>query len=210
MSHQDPIPHESIDPHEHLASDELLSHDEVPLHPHVTPLWTMFWVFVVLLVLTAITVWTSNIHEIVIGNTTIPFSGTAHVVMAMTIAVVKALLVAAFFMHLLYDKKVNTIVVVSTIFALSLFIGLSLMDLDVRGMTAAVARGEIYPGGNISLFKGGEVPADASGFQGNIVDYAQEAAAQAAGNPDAPAAPDTETAPPAEPDAGAETDTIVQ
>lgn len=176
-------PYDNIDPHEYLASDEAPggAHEH---HVHVTPFWTMFWVFVVLLVLTALTVWTSNVHEIVIGNTTIPFGGTAHVMMAMGIAVVKALLVGLFFMHLLYDKKVNSIVVGSTIFALTLFVGLTLMDLDTRGMTTKVERDAIYPGGNVSLYKG-TLPQEVNqGFAGNIVDHAQEAAIQEAGNPD--------------------------
>ena len=192
MTIKDPVPHESIDPHEHLASDELGDMDHLPFHGHVTPFWPMFWVFAALMFFTALTVWTSNVHEVVIGNTTIAFSGTMHILMAILIAIVKATLVGAFFMHLLYDKKVNTIVIGATIFALTLFIGLTVLDLDTRGMTSDVEVGEIYPGGNISLYKGSgsaapwtgknAVPDDAGGFQGNIVEYAQEAGAAAGGN----------------------------
>jgi cytochrome c oxidase subunit 4 len=128
--------------------------------------------------------------------------------MAMSIAVVKAVLVAAFFMHLLYDKKVNSIVMTSTIFAVSLFIGLTLMDLDVRGMTPSDDKSEIFPGGNVSLYNkmGGAptAPQDASTFVGNVIEYAAESHAQTAGNPEgegaAPGAPE-----PA-PDAGATPD----
>ncbi|MBN8643793.1 MAG: hypothetical protein J0L61_00945, partial [Planctomycetes bacterium] len=66
--------HDTLDPHEKLSQDE--AHDE---HHHVTPFWTMFWVFAILLVLTALTVWTSRL----------PMSEAAHIIMAIVIAVVK-------------------------------------------------------------------------------------------------------------------------
>lgn len=187
MTINDPVPHESIEPHEHLASQELGDLEHMPFHGHVIPFWPMFWVGAALLFFTALTVWTSNQHEIVIGNTTIALSGSTHLLLAILIAIIKATLVGAFFMHLLYDKKVNVIVLGATIFALTLFIGLTVMDLDLRGLTSEVEKGEIYPGGNISLYKGSgaAVPADAGGFQGNIVEYAQQAAEAAEGNPKA-------------------------
>jgi len=188
---QDPHEH-TIDPKEYLASDELpgAEHEH---HVHVTPVGTMVWVFVILLVLTALTVWSSNLHGFQFGNTYIGIGATAHVVIAMTIAVVKALLVAAYFMHLLYDKKVNSIVVVSTVFALSLFLGLTLMDMDTRDVVSKDEVGEIYPGGNVSLYKRQVGNAAAAGFQGNIVTAAQEAGIAAQGHgeeADAPAADD--------------------
>ncbi len=174
MSYKDPIPHESIDPHEHLASDEVDDAGQhLPLHPHVTPFWTMFWVFVALLVLTALTVWTSNIYGFWIGNTYIEFGATMHIIVAMAIAVVKALLVAAFFMHLLYDKAVNTIVVGSTIFALVLFIGLTLIDTSTRDLVSKDEAGEIVAGGDVSIYKG-SLRQGVAGFQGNIVAATQE------------------------------------
>jgi cytochrome c oxidase subunit 4 len=196
-AHAHPLkPHDRIDPVETLASEE--GHDH---HAHVTPFWTMFWVFVILLVLTGLTVWSSNIHGFWIGNTHIEFSATMHILLAMTIAVVKALLVGAFFMHLLYDKKVNTIVMASTIFALGLFIGLTLLDLSTRSIGNPVEQGEIHAGGNVSKYKG-KHRESAQGFVGNIVQSAQAEAAAAHGNPDgdahAPAAPADPAAPPAD------------
>ncbi len=125
MTH-DPL-QDSIDPSETLSVHE--AHED---HHHVSPFWPMLWVFVVLVVLTFLTVWTSRMHEIVIGNTTIEFGTTLHILVAMAIAVVKAGLVAAYFMHLKYDKPMNTVVVGATIFAVTLFIGLTLGDLDAR------------------------------------------------------------------------------
>jgi cytochrome c oxidase subunit IV len=142
MSHE----HDTIDPHEYLASDEMHG-SEHEHHVHVTPFWTMFSVFLVLMFLTALTVWTANIYEIQIGNTVLQVGGTAHIIIALTIAAVKGLLVAAYFMHLAYDKPVNTIVAGSTIFGVVLFIGLTTMDLSVREITDPEEEGEIVAGG---------------------------------------------------------------
>lgn len=131
--------HDTLDPHETLSLDE--AHSE---HHHVTPFWTMFWVFMILLALTALTVWSSRL----------PMSETAHIVMALTIAIVKSLLVAAYFMHLLYDKAMNTIVVVATLFGVVLFIGLSVIDIKHRDMVDRVEAGEIRTGGTLQNYAG--------------------------------------------------------
>lgn len=142
--------HDTLDAHETLSQDE--AHNE---HHHVTSFWTMFWVFVVLLVLTALTVWTSRL----------PMSETAHIVMAIVIAVVKSALVFGFFMHLLYDRAMNTIVVIATLFAVFLFLGLSIIDIRSRGLIEKSEMGEIRTGGSlqnyageIKLLTGREVP----------------------------------------------------
>jgi cytochrome c oxidase subunit 4 len=196
-AHAHPLkPQDRVDPVETLASEEAHHH-----HVHVTPFWTMFWVFVILLILTGLTVWSSNIHGFWFGNTHIEFSGTAHILLAMTIAVVKAVLVGAFFMHLLYDKKVNTIVMASTIFALGLFIGLTLLDMSTRDNANRIESGEIHAGGIVSKYKG-NLRKSAQGFAGNIVESAQAEAAAAHGNPDgdahAPEAPSDPAPPPAD------------
>lgn len=178
-------PKDLSDPNEFLASDEAHGgpHEH---HVHVTPFWTMFWVFVILLILTGLTVWSSNLHGFWLGNTRIEFSATLHIIVAMGIAVVKALLVGAFFMHLLYDKKVNTIVMGATLFALALFIGLTMMDLSTRASGSRLEQGEIHAGGDISKYKG-KIRKSAQGFQGNIAASAAAEAAAAHGNHDNPA-----------------------
>lgn len=138
-----------FDPHETLSTDEYHH-----FHAHVTPFWPMFWVFAILLVLTALTVWTSNVHGIQFGNTWIEFSGFIHIMIAMGIAVVKALLVAAYFMHLKYDKPMNTVVVGTTIFGVVLFIGLTMLDIKFRGLDDPIQSGEIHKGGNYKLYAG--------------------------------------------------------
>ncbi len=53
--------------------------------------------------------------------------------MALAIATIKALLVALFFMHLLYDKKIYAIVVSLALVMLSLLIALTMGDILRRG-----------------------------------------------------------------------------
>ena len=128
------------DPHETLSTDEYKH-----FHVHVTPFWPMFWVFAILLFLTALTVWSSNVHGIQVGNTWIAFSGLVHILIAMGIAVVKATLVGAYFMHLKYDKPMNTVVVSATIFGV----------VDPLAHTSDIRDPEAVLAGNPALRVGG-------------------------------------------------------
>ena len=134
--------HDSLDPLETLSSQEAHEH-----HVHVTPFWTMFWVFAILLVLTALTVWSSNIHGFWFGNTEIVLGPTEHILMALVIATVKAVLVGAYFMHLKYDSAMNTAVVAATFFAVILFIGFTLADMSARTVLDRGAHQKIMAGG---------------------------------------------------------------
>jgi cytochrome c oxidase subunit IV len=76
-----------------------------------------------LLILTGITVGASYIH---FG------SGAANVVVALTIATIKATLVACFFMHLVHDKPVNALIAGAGFVFLGLFLMFTLLDFDTR------------------------------------------------------------------------------
>jgi cytochrome c oxidase subunit 4 len=78
---------------------------------------------IALLILTAITVGASYIQ---FG------SGAANVVIALSIATVKAILVALFFMHLLHEKPVNTIIAVAGFLFLGIFLMFCLLDATTR------------------------------------------------------------------------------
>lgn len=117
-----------------------MSHDhahEGEHHVHETPFWTMFFCLIALLFLTVLTALTA--HYVDIGPLNFP--------LAMLIAFTKALLVFGFFMHLFYDKLINTVVVVSCLFAVSLFIGISILDLTSRDRIDRIQSGEIVEGG---------------------------------------------------------------
>ena len=74
-----------------------------------------------LLVLTVITVAASRFDF-----------GSLNVTIALAIATVKASLVALYFMHLRYDKPMNAIIFVISLFFLALFLGGCLTDVESR------------------------------------------------------------------------------
>jgi cytochrome c oxidase subunit 4 len=75
----------------------------------------------VLLVLTIITVAAAGFNF-----------GPANVVIALGIASIKATLVALFFMHLRWEKKVNSIIAAAGFLFLGVFIMFCLLDVDSR------------------------------------------------------------------------------
>ncbi|MDX2114437.1 MAG: cytochrome C oxidase subunit IV family protein [Planctomycetota bacterium] len=172
--------HPGIDPDETLSSQEAHEH-----HVHVTPFWPMFWVFVILLVLTALTVWSSNIHSFWIGNTEIVVGSTTHILMALVIATVKAVLVGAYFMHLKYDSPMNTAVVAATIFALTLFIALTLGDTATRSVLDRMQHQKIMPGGNAHITVDAKTGMHSFNYGKNTLTVARENAKAAKTNPGA-------------------------
>jgi cytochrome c oxidase subunit IV len=88
---------------------------------HVTPRRTYFAVFAALLALTYVTVAVSRIDL-----------GRLNTIVAMTIAVSKAVLVVLFFMHLRYSTRLTKLVVVGGFLWLALMIGLTMTDEVTR------------------------------------------------------------------------------
>ncbi len=84
---------------------------------HITPVRVYLIVFLTLLVLTVITVVVSYVHL-----------GGWNAIVAVGIASIKALLVAFFFMHLLYDNKIHLLVFTIGLVFVTLFIALTLFD----------------------------------------------------------------------------------
>jgi cytochrome c oxidase subunit 4 len=75
----------------------------------------------ILLILTAITVGASYIQF-----------GSLNVVIALTIATIKASLVALFFMHLRHDKPVNAVIACAGFLFLGIFLMFTFLDVDTR------------------------------------------------------------------------------
>jgi cytochrome c oxidase subunit IV len=92
--------------------------------PHIVPLRIYLIVGAALLILTGLTITVSLI----------PLGGW-NVVVALTVAAIKALLVAFFFMHLLYDKKIFLVIFSMAIIILAVFITLTMFDTMERGRT---------------------------------------------------------------------------
>ncbi len=87
---------------------------------HPAPLSMLFAVFFALLGLTWLTVWQATQTFIDLGQ--------AELWVTLFIATIKAGLVIAFFMHMLWDKPLNIIFFFSSLIFVALFLGFTLMD----------------------------------------------------------------------------------
>jgi len=84
---------------------------------HPMPIWMLLTVFFALLILTCLTVYQSQFD---LGN--------MEIWMSLTIATLKAGLVIAFFMHLIWDKPLNMIIILGSLIFVALFLGFTMMD----------------------------------------------------------------------------------
>lgn len=103
-------------PARHLSPEAPLGHGEALAH--VVSLPVLLSVFGALVVLTIVTV----------GVTTFDLGPTGNLVVAMVIATVKAVLVVAVFMHLLFDRSFHLLLFLTSVLFVILFISLSMMD----------------------------------------------------------------------------------
>lgn len=177
MSHFESVAEETKH-HELLAADEVHAGE----HVHVSPFWPMTIVFLVLLVFTVITALTA--HYIYLGN-------KWNLIIALLIACTKATLVFAYFMHLRYDKPINTVVVASSLFAVVLFIGFTLTDTGSRRVPNNVDSQYIAPGGRSHYVRNAEGRLERQNLAAGVVKKAQDDAiaahAAGAGHGEAPA-----------------------
>jgi cytochrome c oxidase subunit 4 len=91
----------------------------------VVPVSTYVAVFVALLILTGTTCWISYLNL-----------GRFNALVAVTIAVAKATLVALFFMHLRYSIRLAPFVAVASLFWLGIMLALTLSDYLTRTWVA--------------------------------------------------------------------------
>lgn len=92
---------------------------------HIIPLKTYLGVGAALFFLTALTVWIAQINL-----------GGWNAIVAVSVATVKAILVALIYMHLKYDNKIYSVIFLTALVFLALFIALTMFD--------TVNRGQIY------------------------------------------------------------------
>jgi cytochrome c oxidase subunit IV len=76
---------------------------------------------IALLILTGVTVGAAYINL-----------GSGNIVIALTIATIKAILVALFFMHLMWEKPMYSLIAMAGFVFLGIFIGFCLLDFDSR------------------------------------------------------------------------------
>ena len=91
-----------------------------PAH-HVSSLGMYIFVFLALMVLTAVTVWVSTIDL-----------GALNVPVAMAIAILKAALVVLFFMHVIHSSRLTWVVVLSAVLWLGVLFVLTFSDYLTR------------------------------------------------------------------------------
>lgn len=104
----------------YLKGKTVINPDENP--EHVSPVKSYNAVFAGLLVLTGLTYAVSYMSL-----------GAASLLVAMIVAVIKASLVCAYFMHLKYDNRYHVFVFVGTILFVAIFFGFTIYDITSRG-----------------------------------------------------------------------------
>lgn len=88
---------------------------------HAAPLTSYFAVFFALMILTVLTVWVSRIDL-----------GAMNTAVAMAIAIVKALVVILWFMHVIHSPRLTWIVVISSFLWLAVLFVLTFSDYLTR------------------------------------------------------------------------------
>lgn len=91
--------------------------------PHVLPFKLYLGTWLTLLFLTVVTVGASYVN---LGH-------TGNLIVALLIATIKAATVALIFMHLKWDHKFHSIIFVSALLFLAVFIGITMSDTQFRG-----------------------------------------------------------------------------
>jgi len=90
---------------------------------HIVSLRVYFTIFLALMVGTALTVW-AGLQD---------FPGPLNVIVALTIAVIKAALVVLYFMHVRYSSRLIWVVFASALFWLGILFALTFGDYWTRG-----------------------------------------------------------------------------
>ncbi len=140
--------------HAHAAEHAYDPNDPHGFHEHdhghghvIVPWQILLLVLLSLLVLTGLTVGQAQ-FEIYAANVwgwQIPT--WVNIVLAMFIATIKGSLVALYFMQLRYDKGINAVLFLFTIFAVWLFLMFTMIDLNGRDTIVEWRGGEIIAGG---------------------------------------------------------------
>ena len=107
-----------------MSTNTELTHDEAG-HPHDPAGEAKVYLktLIALLILTAITVAAAGIH---FGD------GAINIVIALTIASIKATLVVLFFMHIRHDRPLNGLIAASGFMFLGIFLMFSFIDVSSR------------------------------------------------------------------------------
>lgn len=103
---------------DHTAHPTSHAHDDGAIHVHVVPMRLLVGIFAILIALTVLTY----------AVTLFDLGYTGNLIVAITIAVVKGMLVALYFMHLRWDNLFNSLSLLSAILFVGLFIVIASLD----------------------------------------------------------------------------------
>jgi len=144
--------------HAHAHGGHDHDDDDGAVHVHIGSNQSYVGIFLALIFLTFMTVKVSYYDF-----------GSANIIIAMLIATMKASLVAAFFMHLRYDKLFNTLAFLGSFLFLAIFILLTYDDLGNR------AKIDPSYGGMVNIETGAAAPGGAPATTATQDDVAEEA-----------------------------------
>ena len=91
---------------------------------HIVPISVYVIIFVSLMILTVLTVVAASFDL-----------GRLNVIVALAIAVTKAILVVLYFMHVKYSKRLTRIAIFGGLFWFAIMVVLTLFDYNTRGLT---------------------------------------------------------------------------
>jgi cytochrome c oxidase subunit 4 len=90
---------------------------------HIVPLKYYFGVFALLMVFTALTVWVAKFD----------LPGLWNIIVAMTVACIKATAVILIFMHVRWSSKLTQVIIIAGLFWLAILLIMTMGDYLVRG-----------------------------------------------------------------------------
>lgn len=118
------------------------------IHHHIYSWQFLTGVLFILLFFTFLTIVVSDAESWLVKNIAITIPDFVNVLIAMSIATVKAMFVVMYFMGLRRGNPLNAMIFLFTLFAFGLFIGLTAIDLGNRGQAYTIKAREIVPGGS--------------------------------------------------------------
>lgn len=138
-------------------------------HSHHVISWQMLLlVLLALLFCTVLTVGVYNLEAWIESSFNVHIPRWVNVFGAMSIAIVKATLVCAFFMQLRYDKALNTFALLFCLLGVGLFLTFTMIDLNTRDAVEDFKSGELVVGGTgVGL----DTPARDERFESRVSPY---------------------------------------
>lgn len=134
--------------HAHAAAGHAAAHH----HEHViVPKRLLITIFGLLLFFTALTVGMAKFEVFAQESLRIDLPGWVNVAIALSIATVKSVIVALYFMQLRYDNPMNGAIAIFTLFVLAFFLGFTMIDLGNRGVLYEYKAVNAVSGGSGSI-----------------------------------------------------------